>query len=152
MSLDLEPINELHRKIQEKLSSMISAKDLRIGNKIQVYNDICDVTGIEDDGTIGTTAYFDGRMGCCGCTENMAVGIPLTLEILEKCGFHIMDESMVQRCLICGIIISDYRNTMSRAGTPPAGYAAGEVFFSEGNPRISGISLIAGTEYENCKP
>jgi hypothetical protein len=63
-----------------------------------------------------------------------------------------MDESMVQRCLICGIIISDYRNTMSPAGTPPpVGYAAGEVFVSEGNPRISGISLIEGTEYENCK-
>ena len=86
-SLDLEPINELHRKIQEKLSSMISAKDLRIGNKIQVYNDICDVTDIEADGTIGTTAYFDGRQGCCGCTETMAQGIPLTIEWLHKCGF-----------------------------------------------------------------
>lgn len=36
---------------------------------------------------IGTSAYFDGRKGCCDCTEGMAEGIPLTPEILEKCGF-----------------------------------------------------------------
>jgi hypothetical protein len=67
---------------------MIHANELRIGNKIKVYTDIVDVTDIGDDGTIGTTAYFDGQMGCCGCTDSMADPIPLTPEILEKCGFE----------------------------------------------------------------
>lgn len=67
---------------------MIKANELRIGNKINVYSDTVEVTDVADDGTIGTTAYFDGQMGCCGCTDNMAQPIPLTPEILEKCGFE----------------------------------------------------------------
>jgi len=67
---------------------MIKANELRIGNRIRVYSDIVEVTDIADDGIIGTTAYFDGQMGCCGCTDSMAEPIPLTPEILEKCGFE----------------------------------------------------------------
>lgn len=66
---------------------MIKATELRIGNKIKVFEDIVGVTDVCDDGTIGTTAYFDGQMGCCGCTEDMAVGIPLTEQWLERLGF-----------------------------------------------------------------
>lgn len=64
---------------------MIPVRELRLGNKIKVYNDIVDVTDIADDDIIGTTAYFDGQMGCCGCTDNMAEGIPLTADIIRKC-------------------------------------------------------------------
>lgn len=66
---------------------MIKATELRIGNKIKVSDDIVDVTDVCDDGTIGTTAYFDGQMGCCDCTDEMANGIPLTSKIIKRCGF-----------------------------------------------------------------
>lgn len=66
---------------------MIKAKELRLGNKVKVFDDIVVVTAIDDDGILDTTAYFDGQKGCCGCTEEVASGIPLTPEILEKCGF-----------------------------------------------------------------
>jgi len=64
-----------------------------------------------------------------------------------------MDESMVQRCLICGSTISDYRNTMWPSGqNPPTGYPAGEVFVSFGtNPTISCTELGEGETSENCK-
>lgn len=65
---------------------MIKSTELRIGNKIQVFTDIVTVIGIDDDGIIDTTAYFDGHKGCCGCTGDMATGILLMPDILRKCG------------------------------------------------------------------
>lgn len=65
---------------------MVKATELRIGNKIKVFDDIVDVTDVCDDGIIGTTAYFDGQKGCCGCTEEMADGILLTSQLLGRMG------------------------------------------------------------------
>lgn len=64
-----------------------------------------------------------------------------------------MDESLVQRCLICGEAISDYTNTMQPYGTPaPKGFAAGNIYISNtNNPRISTIEEPTEYEIENCK-
>lgn len=52
-----------------------------------------------------------------------------------------MGVSLVQRCLLCGEIITDERNAMRPAGSPEArGFQAGEIWVSEGrNPRITTI-------------
>jgi len=65
-----------------------------------------------------------------------------------------MDESLVQRCLICGETICDYTNTMYPKGTPsPQGYAAGNVYVSQNrNPTISMIAEPTEHDIENCKP
>lgn len=44
----------------------------------------------------------------------------------------------IQKCTLCGEIISDYRNVLwdSTDGTPPKGFAEGNVFISYGNPTI----------------
>jgi hypothetical protein len=61
-----------------------------------------------------------------------------------------LDEG-VQRCVICGEIISDYRNTMMPAGTPPPkGFGAGEVFVKGGNPIETTIAIRPGTPFKNC--
>lgn len=50
-------------------------------------------------------------------------------------------EGLVQKCIICGETISDYRNTMAPEGTPPPqGFAAGIVYVSDGNPVITQIA------------
>ena len=56
-----------------------------------------------------------------------------------------MDESLIQRCLICGEVISDYRNTMAPVGTVISGFPQGPVYVSDSkNPQIfsSEISTI----------
>lgn len=86
---------------------MIDPKELRIGNWINVpvknlvavdgngsptkwsdsVNDV-EITSIEDNGDLGTTAYFNMAMGCTGTTCDEAIPIPLTPEILtDWCGF-----------------------------------------------------------------
>lgn len=51
------------------------------------------------------------------------------MEIFEKHQVKDMDESMVQRCINCNAIISDYRNTMMPAGqSMPKGFSAGYVY------------------------
>lgn len=61
-----------------------------------------------------------------------------------------MDESMVQRCVICGFVVSDYRNVMCPAGSPPSrGFDAGSIFVSGGNPRITTIQ--PPEDYVDCK-
>jgi len=61
---------------------MINANELRIGNKVlNVDNDIVTITEIRDEFYLG-----DGR-GLYYFTSN---GIPLTHDILEKCGFEKM--------------------------------------------------------------
>lgn len=65
-----------------------------------------------------------------------------------------MDESMYQRCIYCGKIISDYRKTMSPPGTPvPTGYPAGEVFVQDGNvnPRLTTSRLPDNTDMHDCR-
>jgi hypothetical protein len=49
-----------------------------------------------------------------------------------------MDESMVQRCIIFGEVISDYRNCSYLLDQgPPKGYSAGAVYVSNTkNPQI----------------
>lgn len=63
-----------------------------------------------------------------------------------------MDETMVQRCLICGEVISDYRTCMYEinAGVPK-GWAAGELFVRGGNPRITNRNIGEGDTFINCK-
>lgn len=46
-----------------------------------------------------------------------------------------MDESRIQRCVLCGEIIHDYSNSSWPVGQPaPSGFPAGEVFVKDGNP------------------
>lgn len=84
---------------------MIKSKEVKLGNKIKVYDDIVEVTALDGDGIFDTTAYFDGQKGCCGYTEEMATGIALTPEILEKCGFDKQDRSFTDKsgnnCEVC---------------------------------------------------
>lgn len=62
-----------------------------------------------------------------------------------------MDNSMIQRCIICGEIISDYTNAMWPSGqSPPKGFGAGEVYISKGFPTISTIQEPE-EGFENCK-
>ena len=58
-----------------------------------------------------------------------------------------MDGTMVQRCLICGYVVSDYRNAMWPTDCkPPQGYGAGNVYI------CGGVSMVAQPdEYKNCK-
>jgi len=102
---------------------MIHANELRIGNKIKVYTDIVDVTDIGDDGTIGTTAYFDGQMGCCGCTDSMADPIPLTPEILEK--WDMVDE---YGCSKQNFVIFHYEDGTFSVGSSLGEYSVGKQF------------------------
>ena len=60
-----------------------------------------------------------------------------------------MDESMVQYFVICGEIISDYRNAMWPSGQPaPKGYSSGEIFVQKGNPTIT--TTFTPSEFANC--
>jgi hypothetical protein len=63
-----------------------------------------------------------------------------------------MDSTMVQRCLICGEVISDYRGLMGPIDNPlPQGYAPGAVYKSDiGNPRITTIQQPE--QFQKCKP
>lgn len=68
-----------------------------------------------------------------------------------------MDASMVQRCLICGEIISDYRNAMWPNGQdPPKGWGSGPVYVLGGNPTTymseAAMAETSMLESENCKP
>lgn len=81
---------------------MINVRQLRLENWIYVpvkdamkdgtwrdgVNQV-EVTSIDEDGSLGTTAYFHNGMGCTGTTCNDAIPIALTPEILtEWCGFE----------------------------------------------------------------
>lgn len=57
---------------------------------------------------------------------------------------HVVGEmvELVQRCLICGEVISDYRNAWYPAGQDaPTGWAPGELFVSSGNPIMFATSI-----------
>jgi hypothetical protein len=49
-----------------------------------------------------------------------------------------MDESMIQRCILCGEVICDYRDVTYRLEDgPPKGFGAGNVYISKsGNPTV----------------
>ena len=68
---------------------MIKANELRLGNLILVQNQQVEVTAIEDDGILDTTAFFAFGMGCCGCSCEEADPAPLTEEWLRNFGFKI---------------------------------------------------------------
>lgn len=65
-----------------------------------------------------------------------------------------MDSSMVQKCIACGKVISDYRNAMWPSGQQaPKGFPAGEVYVSSGgNPTIYSATLEQGQVSLNCTP
>jgi hypothetical protein len=58
-------------------------------------------------------------------------------------------ELQIQRCLICGQIIHDYRNCISTE--PISGWESGEHFVKEGFPTIFTSSLDEGENFVNCK-
>ena len=62
-----------------------------------------------------------------------------------------MDESMVQRCIFCGEVISDYQNVMWLGDLPPKGFAAGEVFEFPGNPTITSTTIGDDENFIKCK-
>lgn len=67
---------------------------------------------------------------------------------------HVAGEmnDMVQQCVICGTIISDYRNVMVPNGQSfPKGFPAGEIFVSEGNPTIMSRLLSDNETFTDCK-
>ena len=63
-----------------------------------------------------------------------------------------MDETMVQNCIFCGEVISDYRNAMYPYGQePPKGWATGNVFISGSNPKWYTNEVKEGEEFIDCK-
>lgn len=62
-----------------------------------------------------------------------------------------MDESMVQCCVFCGEIITDYSNAMWPNGQMvPKGFPAGLVYVYPGNPRTT-ATIIEDDEFIKCK-
>lgn len=58
---------------------------------------------------------------------------------------------MVQRCVLCGEIINDYRNAMWPQGQPaPTGFASGSLFISNGKMYCPTIGEY--DTFENCTP
>ncbi|HLI93233.1 MAG TPA: hypothetical protein VKU83_06475 [Puia sp.] len=98
MSLNLEPINELHRKIQEVLKEkhMIQPNELRKGNKVYGGNPArCIATvltiiqqGIEAEYQTITYGAAPNNPGIGFGKFEDIYPIPLTPEILGKCGFE----------------------------------------------------------------
>lgn len=65
-----------------------------------------------------------------------------------------MDESMIQRCVICGQVISDYNGCMQPAGSPPIkGFPVGRVYVTKDglNPTIYKTELDPFDPVEPCK-
>ncbi len=59
-----------------------------------------------------------------------------------------MDKSMVQCCVLCGKLISDYNSTARPKGDPiPKGFAAGSVYVSS---IISTIAVKTTDEVKSC--
>jgi len=60
-----------------------------------------------------------------------------------------MDESGMQRCVICGHIITDYRGAMVQVGSSPLrGFDPGAIYIYENITTI----VEPDEEYEICKP
>lgn len=57
---------------------------------------------------------------------------------------------MVQRCIFCSEIISDYSNVMyPLAQGPPKGYDAGAIYVSKGFPTI--IQTAVPENFKDCR-
>lgn len=66
-----------------------------------------------------------------------------------------MDDSMIQRCIICGEVICDYTNAMWSSGQDaPKGFGEGNLYISKtGNPTVFRTDhWEPPTEFDNCKP
>lgn len=66
-----------------------------------------------------------------------------------------MDESMIQHCVICGDVISDYSNAMWPIDTDrPKGFPAGFVYISNTQPKILTRQLGSGEADKiiRCRP
>jgi hypothetical protein len=66
---------------------------------------------------------------------------------------HVVGElnGNVQRCVICGEIINDYRNAMWPVGQPaPTGFAPGDLYITNGNPKMYVSSIDEYDTSENC--
>ncbi len=62
-----------------------------------------------------------------------------------------MDESMVQKCVLCGETISDYRNAMwPLEQGPPKGFGTGPVYVKKGTPTITTTILQPADAFESC--
>lgn len=63
-----------------------------------------------------------------------------------------MDDSRVQRCVICGEVICDYRNSMSCDGSISKGFGSGSVYISKSkNPTVFKTDHWSPpTEYDTC--
>jgi hypothetical protein len=59
-------------------------------------------------------------------------------------------ENGVQRCIICGYTICDYRNTMSPGTPAPQGFPTGPVFITDGNPMMLSTEIADGEPYSYC--
>ena len=62
-----------------------------------------------------------------------------------------MKDDMIQRCILCGEVISDYQNAMWPDGQPPPkGLPAGDIYVRAGSPAIYQTDEpIEG--FSNCK-
>lgn len=62
-------------------------------------------------------------------------------------------EGLVQRCVVCGQIVDDERNSVWPEGMEPRGWQPGPLYISEGQPRHYTIEqyLPPDAEVENCK-
>lgn len=64
-----------------------------------------------------------------------------------------MDGSLVQRCVVCGSVISNYTRTMQPVDTPPPrGFDEGSVYVRKGKPTISTTLKPKDEEIVMCKP
>lgn len=96
---------------------------------------------------IGRTGYYNG-----GRWTIWAKKIIKTMEReYIKHFVNDMDESMVQHCILCGVIISDYRDAMYPSWQePPKGFATGNVFVFKGNPTTITTILSEEDKFKNC--
>jgi hypothetical protein len=62
-----------------------------------------------------------------------------------------MDNSLIQKCELCGEIISDYRFSEQPIGDePPRGFPSGSVFLTKGNPVFYTVILSPEDTFEDC--
>jgi len=63
-----------------------------------------------------------------------------------------MGKALIQRCEICGEIISDYRFvSYPKSFDPPKGFPEGNVFITLGEPKYSTVILSPEDTHEDCK-
>ncbi len=80
------------------------------------------------------------------------LGTPLTPIMYIEHKVVDMDSSNVQRCVVCGEIICDYRNSAGPASYNilRGGFPAGFVYVKQGNPSIKSSVIGSGIRYTSC--